>query len=247
MGKLHNNEKGFGAIEGLLIVAVVVLLGVVGYMVYKNHNKANTTPTTTTKITSTTPAKTTTTTPAVDPYVGWQTYSNSQVSFKYPSGWTASKGPGNSQSTIADATSPGFTTTSMTTAQNSGAPVTLYLQLSTSSSTVYCSNDPCKVTAVAQLTNSQLPNTVLAVVNQTSGNGTNYSQYVVVSDSTKVGDTTINAVKAGSSSVYIFGQPYYTPSGGGLTVAARITDTAAFQADSHFKDLVNLINSAKFN
>ncbi len=248
MGKLRNDEKGFGAIEGLLIVVVVVLLGVVGYMVYKNHNKT-TNSATTANTAATTPTKTTTTTPAkpVDPYAGWQTYSNSQVSFKYPSGWMASKGPGNSQSTIADATSPAFTSSAMTTAQNSGAPVTLYLQLSTSSSTVYCSNDPCKVTAVAPLSNSQLPNTVLAVVNQTSGNGTNFSQYVVVSDSTKVGDTTINAVKAGSSSVYVFGQPYYTPSGGGLTVAARVTDTAALQADSHFKDLVSLINSVKFN
>lgn len=35
MGKLRNNEKGFGAVEGLLIVAVVVLIGVVGYMVTK--------------------------------------------------------------------------------------------------------------------------------------------------------------------------------------------------------------------
>jgi hypothetical protein len=39
VGKLRNNQKGFGAVEGVLIVAVVVLLGVVGYMVYKNHNK----------------------------------------------------------------------------------------------------------------------------------------------------------------------------------------------------------------
>jgi hypothetical protein len=61
MSKLHSNEKGFGAVEGLLIVAVVVLLGVVGYMVYHNHNKtATTTPTATNNTTSTTPTKTTT-------------------------------------------------------------------------------------------------------------------------------------------------------------------------------------------
>jgi hypothetical protein len=60
MGKLHNNEKGFGVIEGLLIVAVVVLLGYVGYMVYKNHNKTNNSATTANTAT-TTPAKTTTT------------------------------------------------------------------------------------------------------------------------------------------------------------------------------------------
>jgi hypothetical protein len=246
MGKLRNNEKGFGAIEGLLIVAVVVLLGIVGYMVYKNHNKATTNNSTTTASTTTTPAKTTTTQP-VDPYAGWQSYSDSHMSFKYPSGWQAGAGADKYAAVSVTATSPGFATTSMTTADNPGAPVTLSLQLSTNSSTVYCSNDPCKVTAVAPLSNAQLPNTVLAVVNQTSGNGTNYSQYVVVSNNTKVGDTTINAVKAGSSSIYVFGQPYYTPKDGGLTIAARVTDTAALQADSHFKDLVNLINSVKFN
>lgn len=92
MGKLRNNEKGFGAVEGLLIVAVVVLLGVVGYMVYKNHNKT-TTPTTASTTTSTktttTPAKTTATPTTVDPYAGWKTASTvGNVSVKYPSSWT---------------------------------------------------------------------------------------------------------------------------------------------------------------
>jgi hypothetical protein len=51
MTGLHKNKQGFGTIEGILIVAVVVLLGVVGFMVYKNSNepatpshKVNTTP-----------------------------------------------------------------------------------------------------------------------------------------------------------------------------------------------------------
>ena len=60
MGKLRNNEKGFGVIEGLLIVAVVILLGVVGYIVYKNHNKTTNSATTANTVTKT-PAKTTTT------------------------------------------------------------------------------------------------------------------------------------------------------------------------------------------
>ena len=74
MGKLHNNEKGFGAVEGLLIIAVVVLIGVVGYMVYKNQHKTKTasvTTTTATKVTAPTktattqPTSTTSTTPSV--------------------------------------------------------------------------------------------------------------------------------------------------------------------------------------
>ncbi len=56
MSKLRNNEKGFGVVEGLLIVAVVVLLGVVGYMVYKNHHKTTTVSATKTTTSSTKPA-----------------------------------------------------------------------------------------------------------------------------------------------------------------------------------------------
>lgn len=246
MGKLQKNQQGFGLVEALLVLVIVILIGVVGWMVYKNHNKT-TSNNTTASNSSTNTSSQTKTTQAPDPYAGWQSYSDSNVSFKYPTGWQAGLGADKYATVDVSATSPSFTTNSMSTAQNPGASVTLSLQLSTNSSTVYCSNDPCTVTAVIPLSNSQLPNSSLAVVNQTSGNGTNYSQYVVVGDNTKVGNTTINAVKAGSKDIYVFGQPYYTPKDGGLTVAARVTDTAALQTDSHFKDLVNLINSAKFN
>jgi len=92
MVKLNNNEKGFGIIEGLLIVAVVVLLGYVGYMIYENHNKT-TSSATTANTATTTPAKTTTTTPAVDPYAGWQTYNSNGISFKYPANWIIGTDP----------------------------------------------------------------------------------------------------------------------------------------------------------
>lgn len=246
MGKIKNNNDGFSAVEVVLVLVIVGLIGVVGWIVYKSHHKATTSSVTTTS--STKPAATQkATTAPVDPYAGWQNYSDSHMSFKYPTSWQTGAGADKYAAISVSTTSPGFASTAFTTADNPGSPVTLSLQLSTNSSTVYCSNDPCKVTAVAPLSNSQLPNTELAIVNQTSGNGTNYSQYVVVSNSTKVGDTSINATKAGSNNIYVFGQPYYTPKDGGLTVAARVSDTAALQADTHFKDLVNLINSVKFN
>ena len=89
MGKLRNNQSGFGAVEGILVLVIVVLIGVVGFMVYKNHNKTKPTPvasTTTTKPTASTQAKTPT---APDPYTGWQTYTGTDVNFKYPADWTA--------------------------------------------------------------------------------------------------------------------------------------------------------------
>ncbi len=244
---MKKNQRGFGVVEGLLILVIVGLIGFVGWYVWHSKNNASSTYNSAANAGSNTKPNSGTKSIAADPYAGWQSYSDSHVSFKYPSGWQASPGADKYAAVSVSSISPGFTTTSMATTDNPGAPVTLSLQLSTNSSTVYCSNDPCKVIAIASLSNSQLPNSVLAVVNQTSGNGTNYSQYVVVSNSTKVGDATISALKAGSSSIYVFGQPYYTPKDGGLTTAARVTDTAALQADSHFKDLVNLINSVKFN
>ena len=89
MVKLHNNEKGFGAVEGLLIVVIVVLIGVVGWFVYKNHNKT-TNNTTATSTTTTTPKKTTSTPATVDPYAGWKSYTlqYEKLTLKYPSTWT---------------------------------------------------------------------------------------------------------------------------------------------------------------
>jgi cytoskeletal protein RodZ len=42
MGKLNNDNNGFGGVELLLAIVIVVLLGVVGWFVYKDHNKTTT-------------------------------------------------------------------------------------------------------------------------------------------------------------------------------------------------------------
>jgi Tfp pilus assembly protein PilV len=64
VGKLQNNQKGFTAVEGLLIVLIIVVIGAVGYMVYHNDHKTKTVSVSTTA--SNKPATTTktTTTPA---------------------------------------------------------------------------------------------------------------------------------------------------------------------------------------
>lgn len=63
MGKLQNNEQGFSAVEIVLVVIIVALIGTVGWLVYENHHKTNTVSTTNTstnKPTSTpTPTKST--------------------------------------------------------------------------------------------------------------------------------------------------------------------------------------------
>ena len=40
MNKIKKNEAGFSAVEIVLVLVIVGLIGVVGFMVYKNHNKA---------------------------------------------------------------------------------------------------------------------------------------------------------------------------------------------------------------
>jgi len=63
MGKLKNNQKGFGAIEVLLALIFLAIVAFIGVYVAHNHNSSKTTATTTTSKTSTTAPKTTTATP----------------------------------------------------------------------------------------------------------------------------------------------------------------------------------------
>lgn len=42
MGKLRNNQKGFTAVEVLLVILILVVLGAVGYMVYHNDHETKT-------------------------------------------------------------------------------------------------------------------------------------------------------------------------------------------------------------
>ena len=93
MGKLNKNKKGFGAIELFIVIIVVIVLGLAGWLVYKNHNKAMTTKgaTVTKTVPKTTPeASSTTASSASNPYAGWKTYHsilNSGLSFEYPANW----------------------------------------------------------------------------------------------------------------------------------------------------------------
>jgi Flp pilus assembly pilin Flp len=50
MNKISKNEKGFTAVEGLLIILILVVIGAVGYMVYHNDHKNKTTSVTATAV-----------------------------------------------------------------------------------------------------------------------------------------------------------------------------------------------------
>lgn len=116
--KQIDNEKGFSAIEILLVLVVVALIGVVGYTAYKNYHRATTASTATTIATK--PKASASTQPS-NPYAGWRTYSSPDgvYSVSYPSDWVAANCSGGCSPTsneIDDFLSP---------ASNSNAVVTL--------------------------------------------------------------------------------------------------------------------------
>jgi len=69
VGELHKDETGFGAVEAILVVVIIALIGTAGWLVYRNHHKTTTAATTTMSSTSkpatSTRAKTTTTTSTI--------------------------------------------------------------------------------------------------------------------------------------------------------------------------------------
>jgi hypothetical protein len=80
MKKIRNNEAGFSAIELVLVIVVVALIGISGWLVYEDHHKSTTTTTTT---------KSTGNTITSNLYAGWKSFCSSSggLCFKYPSNW----------------------------------------------------------------------------------------------------------------------------------------------------------------
>ncbi len=81
------NESGFTAVEGLLIILVLAIIGFGGYYVWHTQHKAKPgVAVTTTKSTSPTSNKS----PSSSPYAGWKTYTLTleKLTFRYPSTWS---------------------------------------------------------------------------------------------------------------------------------------------------------------
>ena len=87
MGKLRRNEAGFSAVEVILVLVMVAFISVVGFMVYKNHNKMTSISATTTDTTkpSTSTEPKTSTTQATSPQEGTITGNASYPSSGLPS------------------------------------------------------------------------------------------------------------------------------------------------------------------
>lgn len=90
---MNKKQRGFSAVEGLLIIVVIAILIFIGWSAWKARHKDEVKPSTSTS---------TTTKPQEpkheDEYAGWKTYTSSGEGFsiKYPADWTMKKGAANS-------------------------------------------------------------------------------------------------------------------------------------------------------
>lgn len=89
MNKLSKNQKGFTAFEVTVVILIVVLIGVVGWLVYRNYHK-NSPAYSTALIKPATTTKPTTPTPPVNPYASWKSYALTyeKLTLMYPANWT---------------------------------------------------------------------------------------------------------------------------------------------------------------
>lgn len=84
MGKLKDNQKGFGAVEAVLVLVIVILIGVVGYMVYRNHHKTTTASVATTSSKSTNTASNKTSSSSTTPASSTQYMTISEWGVRLP-------------------------------------------------------------------------------------------------------------------------------------------------------------------
>jgi type II secretory pathway pseudopilin PulG len=90
VGTFKNNQKGFGAIEVLMVLGIVILIGAAGWLVYKNQNKAHTQNKTAKTLQQDLKGQVLSgSAPNPSQYNGWQSFCSSYggLCLKYPASW----------------------------------------------------------------------------------------------------------------------------------------------------------------
>lgn len=133
MVKLNKDNNGFSAIEVVLVLVTLAIVGIGSYFVAKHIDtkKTVTSLTSTSKTSTTTPKATTPPAKPTDPTTGWATYTSTLGSFsiKYPStGWSLDGFQGETP------VGPGYSTGSM---NGSESQVRLFEDTSTNASNQY--------------------------------------------------------------------------------------------------------------
>lgn len=90
--KLSKNQRGFGAIEAILILVIVILLCFTGWFVYKHNHKSSNQAVINApakSVTDSSSKSTTTAKQSANLYDGWKSYTTKydKLTLKYPSNW----------------------------------------------------------------------------------------------------------------------------------------------------------------
>jgi len=106
------NSKGFGLIEVLIIVVMVIVLGGAGAYMYNRDHKAKSSVT---SVSSKSSASNKSTDMTANPYAGWETGSlkYEQATFKYPSSWQISN-TSKDETETGDVSNPGSDSVTLT-------------------------------------------------------------------------------------------------------------------------------------
>jgi hypothetical protein len=100
----QTNEDGFSAVEAILILIVVAIIGFAGWFVWHSQQATSKTLDAANNSSAASSSKQSTTSKPSnqtqsDPYAGWKSYTlaNSKISFKYPSAWQLSDSSGDGE------------------------------------------------------------------------------------------------------------------------------------------------------
>ncbi len=226
---MKRNQKGFTIIEVSLVLLVLAVAGFGGYYIWHTQKSNKTTASSTN---ASAPTKVST-----DPTAGWQTYNDDFASFKYPSGWTATRNDNTNLPGTKNIDLVGPSDTAISKSLEGGATS----KDGTIDMAIFKAIDPgcsCKVYDVLPLSMPGNKNAKLAITSATGVNEdpTTPAAAIVITDgSASVGATTLkDGITVGSDNVGISAQI-----GGGF----RISDVSAFEKSQSLQELIKILNT----
>jgi hypothetical protein len=237
---MRNNQKGFSAVETILVLTVIILIAVVGWLVYKVEHKTTTQAT----------GSSVTTPTAQSPYAGWKTYSDSSFSLKYPVNWKT-VAPGDREGSIVDVDSPRADQSyfSLKTDALSKPYVGLSLFNSIGQPSSCGTAFICTITAVAPLTTTGIAHPILATISEvsTDPSASKITLFEILdSNTTKVGDNKFSEGVTVNGKTYQFiGAIVYT-AGNSYSAdyaEASVNNLDAFQKSADYQNLVTVADS----